>query len=133
VNDALAEALAGDTGEATAGTGRSASGPPITAGEKEGLVVAVRECWNVGALSSEALRTTVTIYVRMTEAGLPEKASIKMVGYEGGSAEAAQRAFEAGSRAIQRCAKSGYPLPPEKYDQWREIEMTFDPVSMRIR
>ena len=42
-------------------------------------------------------------------------------------------AFEAARRAVIRCGASGYHLPAEKYDQWREIEMTFDPSSMRIR
>ena len=31
------------------------------------------------------------------------------------------------------CGASGFDLPPEKYAQWREIEMTFNPERMRIR
>ena len=27
----------------------------------------------------------------------------------------------------------GYRLPPEKFDQWKSVEMTFNPESMRIR
>ena len=44
-----------------------------------------------------------------------------------------QSAFEAGRRAIIRCTKGGYPLPPEKYGQWREIEVVFDPSQMRMK
>mgnify|MGYP006149834765 CR=1 FL=1 len=54
VNDALAEALAEPAPAKTGsgGNGSLASGPPVTAGEKEALIVDVKACWNVGALSS---------------------------------------------------------------------------------
>ena len=40
---------------------------------------------------------------------------------------------EAARRAIIRCGARGFELPPEKYEQWRDIEMTFDPERMRIK
>ncbi|MCT2539380.1 cell envelope biogenesis protein TolA [Sedimentimonas flavescens] len=132
VNDALAEAMAEES-QGTGGTGRAASGPPVTAGEKEALIVDVKACWNVGALSSEALRTTVTLRVAMNPDGKPDIRSIEMVGYEGGSDAAARQAYEAGRRAIVRCGSDGFPLPPEKYDHWREIEIVFNPEKMRMK
>jgi hypothetical protein len=42
-------------------------------------------------------------------------------------------AFDAARRAIIRCGAKGFDLPAEKYAQWREVEMTFNPESMRIR
>jgi len=132
VNDALAEAMAGET-EGTGGTGRAPSGPPVTSGEKEALIVDVKQCWNVGALSSEALRTTVTVRVSMNADGKPDIKTIKMVGYEGGSEAAAKQAYEAGRRAIVRCGSDGFPLPAEKYDHWREIEIVFNPEKMRMK
>ncbi len=128
VNDALAEALGSDPEPQG-----SPQGPPLTAGEKDGLRVAVQECWNVGSLSSDALATTVTVAVTMSEDGRPITNSIRMIGSEGGSNASAQQAFEAARRAIIRCGASGYNLPIEKYATWREIEMTFNPESMRIR
>ncbi|MFT7254284.1 MAG: hypothetical protein ACI81Q_001706, partial [Paracoccaceae bacterium] len=59
--------------------------------------------------------------------------SIRMIGSEGGSDAAARQAFEAARRAIIRCGASGYNLPSDKYDQWRDIEMTFNPEGMRLR
>ncbi len=35
--------------------------------------------------------------------------------------------------AILRCQGDGFPLPPGKYEQWRMVEMTFDPTQMVIR
>ena len=59
--------------------------------------------------------------------------SIRMIGYEGGSDASAQQAYEAGRRAVIRCGQNGFPLPPEKYDQWKELELVFDPNGMRMR
>ncbi|MGB7261688.1 MAG: hypothetical protein WBC68_06420, partial [Albidovulum sp.] len=134
VAQALAEALAGEASDTPApGTGTAPTGPPMTGGEKDALVIAVKQCWNVGALSTEALRTVVTIGVSMDPSGLPINSSIRMIGAEGGNDVAANQAYEAGRRAIIRCAKNGYPLPAEKYEQWREVEIVFNPEKMRMK
>ncbi len=128
VNNALAEAL----GAGQSNTGKP-GGPPLTHGEKDALRVAVQQCWNVGSLSSEALNTTVVVSVAMTENGKPKSETIRMLSSSGGTGNSAQQAFEAAKRAIIRCAKSGYGLPRDKYDHWRDIEMTFNPENMRIK
>ena len=129
VNDALAEALAGG-GEVEA---PEPSGPPMTSGEKDGLRVAVSKCWNVGSLSSEALQTTVVVAVSLSREGVPDAGSMRMMSSSGGSADSAKQAYEAARRAIIRCGSTGFDLPADKYDQWRDIEMTFNPEGMRIR
>ncbi|SEM61119.1 Cell division and transport-associated protein TolA [Roseovarius tolerans] len=128
VNDALAAAL----GQAQQSS-QAPSGPPLTGGEKDALRVAVQRCWNVGSLSSEALRTTVVVGVQMAESGRPEIGSIRMLSASGGGDAAAKQAFEAARRAIIRCGNDGFDLPVEKYDHWRDIEMTFNPENMRIK
>lgn len=136
INDALAEAMAEETSEPateTAAAPAAASGPPMTAGEKDGLRVAVQQCWNVGSLSSEALNVTVTVAVSVAQSGVPDAGSIQMIGFEGGSDGAARQAFEAARRAIIRCGATGFKLPAEKYEQWRNIEMVFNPEKMRIK
>ncbi|WP_076979412.1 hypothetical protein, partial [Brevirhabdus pacifica] len=108
-------------------------GPPLTAGEKDGLRFAVSQCWNLGSSSTEARRTEVTVAVTMDETGRPVANSIRMLGFQGGTEDGARVAFDAARRAILRCGAKGFDLPPEKYAQWREVEMTFNPDSMRIR
>ena len=112
---------------------RAPTGPPLTSGERDALRLAVSSCWNVGSLSSEALRTTVVVGVSMQEDARPVNSSIRMLSFAGGSEGAARQAFEAARRAIIRCGSRGFQLPAEKYGQWQEIEMTFNPESMRIR
>ena len=128
VDDALAEAL-GDAAQARA----EPAGPPLSAGEKEALRVAVSRCWNVGSLSSTALNTTVVVGVSMAQDGTPDVGSIRLLSSSGGDGGAARQAFEAARRAIILCGTRGYDLPTEKYAQWRDIEMTFNPERMRIK
>ncbi|VAV95767.1 TolA protein, partial [hydrothermal vent metagenome] len=125
VNDALQEALAANTSPP--------SGPPMTRGQKDAMRLAIQQCWNVGALSSEALRTTVVVAVSMTTDAKPVTSSIKQLSATGGSGTAVKQAYEAARRAIIRCGATGYNLPRDKYDRWRNIEITFNPEKMRIK
>ncbi len=108
-------------------------GPPLTNSEEDALRVSVQRCWNVGSLSSEAMRTTVTVAVEMARDAKPIQNTIRLVGSEGGSDAAVNQAFEAARRAIIRCGLQGYGLPEDKYAHWQTIEMTFNPERMRIR
>lgn len=128
VNSALAAALGGAETEAP-----RPAGPPLSAGEKDALRVAVSQCWNVGSLSSAALATTVVVAVNMGQDGKPDTGSIRMLSSSGGDAGSARQAFEAARRAIIRCGARGFDLPAEKYAHWREVEMTFNPEGMRLR
>ncbi|MCM2560592.1 energy transducer TonB [Lutimaribacter sp. EGI FJ00015] len=130
VEDALAEALGGQEAQ---GRSTAPTGPPMTAGERDALRVGVQRCWNVGSLSSDALSTTVVVGVDMNEDATPVTGSIRLISHSGGSAASAQQAFETARRAIIRCGVNGFDLPREKYGQWQEIEMTFDPSNMRIK
>jgi len=136
--DSIADAVAAALSEAAAepagtnGTVENA-GPPMTDGEKDALRVAVQACWNVGTLSSDALKTSITVGVTVALNGVPDAASIRMIGFEGGTEASARQAYEAARRAIIRCGTKGFQLPPEKYDHWRNIEMTFNPEKMRIK
>ncbi|MDJ1006931.1 MAG: hypothetical protein QNJ13_03825 [Paracoccaceae bacterium] len=118
-DDAVAAALADDTP-------RGDPGPPLTGAERDNLRVAVRDCWNVGSLSTAAKETIVTVFVALDRNGRPDIASIRLLGFQNGTEATAARAFEAARRAIIRCGSRGFPLPVEKYEQWREIEMTFN-------
>jgi len=129
IEDALAAAIAGG-GEVAA---PEPSGPPLTVGEKDALRVSVSKCWNVGSLSTEALKTTVEVAVSLDPDGRPKTSTIRMMSSTGGSTNAARQAYEAARRAIIRCGAKGFSLPSDKYDHWRDIVMTFNPEKMRIK
>ncbi|MDH3263430.1 MAG: cell envelope biogenesis protein TolA, partial [Paracoccaceae bacterium] len=132
--DAVAEALAAAQSETTSeqgGSGLAASGPPLTSGERDAFRIAVQGCWVVDP-GSEASRISVTLAFELDQAGKVVSGP-EMISDSGGSEAAVRTAFEAARRAILRCQRGGFALPAEKYEQWREVEMTFDASGGRIR
>ncbi len=132
IADAIAEALS-EAQTAPAPQAQPRSGPPMTGSERDAFMVAVSQCWNFNALSTEGAQVTVTVSMEMTPDGRPVQSSLRMSDYSGGSRDAAENAYEAARRAILGCQGSGYPLPVDKYDQWRQIELVFNPERMRLR
>ncbi|MEI4473580.1 hypothetical protein [Frigidibacter sp. MR17.24] len=121
-------------GEARPAGEASSGGPPMTAGEKSSLSAAVQACWNIGSLSSEAQRVTITTATEIGPNGKPVAGSIKLIKASSGSEDAIAQAFEAARRAILRCAGAdGYDLPPEKIGHWSVIEIVFNPNGARVK
>lgn len=129
VNAALAEALADEGAQTRAETSAAPSGPPLTGSEKESLRVSVQRCWNVN-VGSAADQVSVTVKIALDRNG-KVKGGVTLLGSTGGDAKAVNIAFEAARRAVLRCQNTGYKLPADKYEQWRDIEMTFNPEKMR--
>ena len=96
------------------------------------LSISVSRCWNKNSLSREAMEVTVTVSFNMSETGFPVPESIKLIDASGGSNSAIKLAYKSARRAILICGSRGFDLPEEKYDQWRTIEMVFDPTQRRI-
>ncbi len=130
-DDAIAAALAEAGAEEVAETPAAPSGPPLTRGEKDALRISVQNCWVVD-VGSQAANVTVTVGMSMTREGKVDGA-ISLLGAEGGDEQATKVAFEAARRAVLRCQKGGYKLPIDKYDHWRDIEITFNPEKMRLK
>ena len=107
------------------------AGPPLTGGERDAFRVAVGQCWVVdpGAQSAGVI---VTVGFSLDQTGRVE-GDVRQVSASGGDPATQRAAFDAARRAILRCGARGFPLPPEKYDQWREVEMTFNPQGMQFR
>jgi hypothetical protein len=128
VQAALDAALAGTASAAPA----AAQGPPMTGSERDAFHVAVSACWNVD-VGSEAANVTVTVGFQLTLDGKVD-GEVRRVSATGGSDAALAAAFQAARRAVVRCAgTAGYALPRDKFEHWRNVELTFDPSSMRLR
>lgn len=122
VADALERALEGATPN---------PGSPMTEAEQSAFRVSVQQCWNVD-VGTEAARVTLTVEFDMDEQGRVA-GDVRKVSATGGGETAIEAAFQSARRAILRCQRDGYVLPAGKYDQWRTMEMTFDPSGMRMR
>lgn len=105
------------------------SGPPITNAEKSGLRLAVQKCWNLPAGMRDASELKVTLAAELTPDGKVINGSIRLIDPSPAPDARFQAAYDAGRRALIRC--SPYTdLPREKYAQWRNIEVVFNPEGM---
>lgn len=133
VAEAMAEAQTdtrADAGADTqAETQAAPSGPPLSRGEKDAMRVSVQKCWivDVGGQSADV---TVTVGFSLDRDG-KVSGPVTLLSSEGGDTKATEAAFQSARRAVRRCGQTGYKLPIDKYDHWRDIEITFNPKEMR--
>ncbi|TCL08689.1 cell division and transport-associated protein TolA [Shimia isoporae] len=125
-DDAVAAALAE---AAESEPSPAPSGPPLTGGEKDALRLSVQQCWVVD-VGSRAADVTVIVGLSLDRNGKVQ-GDVRLIDATGGDEAAVRTAFQAARRAVLRCQKSGYDLPQEKYDHWKDVEITFNPEKMR--
>ena len=92
----------------------------------------IYNCWSVN-VGTKAAKVTVTVGMELKPDGKIVPYSIKMKTYKGGTEDDAKIAFQAVRRAALRCQKSGFYLPKEHFENWKYVELTFDPNEMRKR
>ncbi|AUH32536.1 protein TolA [Paracoccus tegillarcae] len=136
--DALAAALSEALGDASPGGASdpsdvAADGPPLSLSEREGFRLAIDACWRVGTLSREAQGTSVSVAFSMSPDGMPEPATMRLMGHSGGGPAAAQQAYDFARNAILNCAGTGYELPAEKYNRWKEVIVDFHPGGVGVQ
>ena len=122
---ALEAALAG------ASTPAIGTDPPMTGAERDAFWVAVNRCWNVDP-GTAAAGVTVEVAFNLDRDGSVRGNDVRLLSSQG-DRSAVGTAFEDARQAILRCQSGGYQLPTEKYDQWQEVVITFDPSGMRLR
>jgi len=107
------------------------SGPPLTYSEKDGIRFAIQRCWSVPVGLEAAENLSVTLGVTLSREG-QITAGPDLIEPKGTLSPGHKVAYQAARRALMRCAPyTGFP--PEKYAQWRELEVTFNPKEMVIQ
>jgi len=124
---AIRDALIQATSEAL---NSAPTGPPLTASERGGLVLAVQQCWNVPAGLENAGNLVVVLSVELSRDG-KLISSPKLIDPAGTPQGTIRAAYDAGRRALIRCAP--YNLPQDKYEQWRQLEVVFNPKQMVVK
>ena len=98
---------------------------------KDALLAQMRECWNVpvGAPNPEQLIVQVRVFLAQ-DGSLAQPPLLEPASRAAAAANPYMRtAAEAALRAVSVC-EPYKRLPPNKYDAWHEIVMTFDPSKM---
>lgn len=98
----------------------------MTQSEIDALRARMNRCWNYPTGWTNPAEIRVVLLVRLNPdgnvVGIPEPLETPRSQY-------AQAAVSAAQRAVYLCAPYT-ELPPEKYEQWREIQMTFLPENV---
>ncbi len=108
---------------------RIGSGERLTVSEVDAIRQRFYQCWSVpaGARDAEQLRIVLRIVLNRdgTLQRQPQLMSSAPAGTDRGFY---QVAVDSAVRAVHKCTP--LRLPAEKYEAWREIELTFDPSEM---
>ena len=127
----VTEDVASDTSADTGGQDLP-QGPPLTGGEMGNISSAIARRWNLGAASTDVMSTMVRIQVSFSPDGKPLEYTL--LSSSGPNQAAIDNLFAIAKRAVNRTySEGGIPLPPDKYDTWRVLNLTFDANGMRVR
>ncbi|WP_157970161.1 cell envelope integrity protein TolA [Pelagibacterium sediminicola] len=124
-NETSRGATTGEGGEQALGrpTGQASR---LTQSEQDALAAAMRRCWNppMAAMSTDGLtvRLLVSLGPNGAVTGQPQILSAITDDLVRSTALAAQR-------AVQQCGPYTM-LPADKYEEWRQVDVTFDPRDL---
>jgi hypothetical protein len=104
-------------------------GPPISASEKDGLRFAIQRCWNVPAGLRDAEELKITVAAELDSDGGVIAGSVRMTEPATIIDGRYDAAYRAARSALIRCSPYS-DLPREKFAQWRNIEVVFNPEGM---
>lgn len=103
---------------------------PLSLSEKDAIRSQIAKCWNVpaGAKDAHDLIVVLKIYLEQDGSLIKVELANESKGRYG-SDSFFRAAADSAMRAVRQCSplKS---LPPEKFNNWREMELTFNPKDM---
>lgn len=109
----------------------SKNGNVLTGAESSGLMLAIKQCWNVPFGLENAENLKVTLRIKLNKDG-SLLASPVLISPKGEMSRLVEIAYMAAKRAVHRCVPyTGLPL--EKYDSWKSFDVTFNPKKMVLR
>jgi len=106
----------------------------MTVDLQDALLAQMRECWNVpvGAPNPEQLIVQVRVFLAQ-DGSLAQPPQLEPATRTAAASNQFMRAAaEAALRAVNVC-EPYKRLPPDRYEAWREVVMTFDPSKMAGR
>lgn len=116
-------------GKKSKGAPADSIGPVVTATEIDVLRQHFRKCWSVPVGVRGAKDLAVEVQMKIGKDGVVKTADIVDKGRM-----ARDPLFRSAAESARRAAMdprcSPIPLSPEKYEQWKDLEMTFNPKDM---
>lgn len=107
-------------------------GQPLSLSEMDAIRSQIAQCWSVPAGAKDAQNLVVVLRIQLAQDGTvvqvtPTSETLSRAGGD----SFYRAAMDSALRAVQICSPLKN-LPPDKYNTWRDIEMTFDPKEMLL-
>jgi hypothetical protein len=125
----LDDAMAGVENGENAGVKAEELGPVLTASQIDLIRQTIRKCWHFPAGLKNANELLVDIKMELAEDGTVKRAKIvdeARMERDSAFKIAAENAY----RAVLDPECNPLPLPKEKYNEWKDLEHTFNPKEM---
>jgi outer membrane biosynthesis protein TonB len=119
-----ASAPAESHSDASLGVQNGEADAKMTQNELDALRAAVQRCWNIPQGWTDPREVTVTVRFALNRDGTVNGVPVVI---EGPASQYGQVAADNAVRAVIQCGP--YQLPPQKYDQWSEVQLRFTPLG----
>lgn len=103
---------------------------PMSMSEKDAIRSQIAKCWNVPAGAKDAHELVVVLRIQLEQDGTVTKVELAS---ESKSRYGTDTFFRAAADSAMRAVRQCSPLknlPPEKFQTWKDMELTFDPKEM---
>lgn len=94
----------------------------LSQSEYDALKAKIYSCWNPPPGGMDQGDSTARLEVKLNQNGMVASVTVVKMG----DAPMARAVAESGRRAVLRCVPYDM-LPPNKYDDWQQVNITFDP------
>ena len=106
--------------------GDKTTGNKLSQNELDGLRRKIQGCWSIPAGVDDAELLKVSIRFHLDRSGMVDGRPEVIKG--GAPSGPGRTAAESAIRAVQKCAP--YNLAADKYDDWADVTLNFDPSEM---
>ena len=96
----------------------------LTQNELDALRAQVQRCWNIPMGWTDPREVSVTVRFKLNQDGTVNGTPVVI---EFPASQYGQVSADNAIRAVLRCGP--YQLPPEKFDQWSEVQIRFTPLG----
>ncbi len=105
------------------------SSQPLSLSERDAIVSQFYRCWSIPAGAKDAYALVVTLKLVVASDGTVQQIELAKDKARYGSDTFFRAAADSAVRAVKMCSPLKN-LPPDKYDTWKDMELTFNPKDL---
>jgi len=104
-------------------------GSQLSTSEKDTIIAQIEQCWNPPAGAKDAKNLVITLRVQLASDGTPQTVQVVDQGRYN-SDGFFRSAADSAVRAVRNPSCVPLKVPPDKFDQWKNMTLNFDPRDL---